>query len=518
MQHRETLPTFKSPSPPPDISHIGKYKIEALLNKGAMSYLYLAHDSENDRLVAVKILAPNLAEKKELIDRFLQEIEIIEKTAHENIVTVYESGKWEKGLYIAMEYIHGISLPQLIIDKTFSKNRSLEIVLKVSHALLHLHTHKIIHRDLKPENILITEDGGVKLIDFGIAELQSKSRKIPGSQKNAIIGTPSYMSPEQKENPDTVHYNTDIYSLAVITYEMLTGVLSSGKINLSLVDKRMGKILEKALHPNHQERTADIVDFITEISTYLRTSEDTGNHSAALSLLQKELLPETMPKYEDLEIGLTKTENHPYPSLYYEFFHLMDGSYFILLANTDTENPQSYLPIINIRGITHALLNPYLHSIEGKTFSLSSFATSLNELLFHDKLHKGILTTLLHINPKNETIEHITSMEESIYHLTSKGSMPRLLLGRTPPIGSFLDSEFFPTSDTFGPGDICFIHSFSHAGLDDETKGEIEKTTVDTLIHNRHTESGAMARLLFNTLENKDLSNAQNFTLSIFKL
>lgn len=515
---RETLPTFKSSAPAPDLTYIGKYKIEALLNKGVMSYLYLAHDLENKRLVAIKILAPNLAEQKELIDRFLQEIEIIEKIAHENIVSVYDSGKWEKGLYIAMEYIHGISLPRLIIDKAFSKKRSLEIILKVSYALLHLHTHNIIHRDLKPENILITEDGGVKLIDFGIAELKNKSRKTPGSPKNAIIGTPSYMSPEQKENPDAVHYNTDIYSLAVITYEMLTGVLSSGKINLALVDDKMALILEKALHPNHKERTSDVVDFISEISAYLRSTEDKGTNSAALSLLQKELLPEKMPKYEDLEIGLTKTENHPYPSLYYEFFHLIDGSYFILLANTESRDPQSYLPIINIRGISHALLNPYLHSIESKAFSLSAFASSLNEILYHDKLHKGILTTFLHINPKKETLEHITSMEESIYHLSAKSSIPRLLLGRTPPIGTSLDSEFFPTSDTFQAGDLCLIHSFSHPSLNDENKDLIEKTTTEALIHNRYSESGAISRLLFNTLDNKDTSNSQNFTLCIFKI
>ena len=326
------------------------------------------------------------------------------------------------------------------------------------------------------------------------------------------------MSPEQKENAAKVNYCTDIYSLAVITYEMLTGMLSYGKINLALVDEKIRPILKKALAGDARERTADIVDFITEVSTYLRDANEAIDHAESLSLLQKELLPDQMPRFDELEIGLSKTENHPVPSLYYEFFQLIDGTYFILLANADKQDAGSYLPIINIRGIAHALLNPYLHSISSKPFSLSDFASSLNELLFHDKLHKNTLTTLIHINPKKETLEHITSMEESIYHLPSSGSTPRLLLGRTPPIGSSLDSEFLLASDTFSSGDICLIHSFSHKGLSNETKGLIESTCIDTLIHNRYAESCALSRLLFNTLESKDISDSQDFTLAVFKL
>ena len=216
LQHQETLPTFIGDASPPEISHIGKYKIEAPLSRGSMSYLYLALDPENGRQVVIKVLAPALSEKKELIDRFLAETEIIEKTSHENIVQVYDSGKWEKGLFIAMERIHGISLTRFIVDNAFCKKRSLEIILSISYALLHLHTHHIIHRDLKPENILITEEGGVKLLDFGIAELKKKSRYKKRSVEKGIVGTPSYMSPEQKTDPSSVDYNTDIYALAVI--------------------------------------------------------------------------------------------------------------------------------------------------------------------------------------------------------------------------------------------------------------------------------------------------------------
>ncbi len=517
MKNRDTLPTYKNPPPDPSISMIGKYHIEACLHKGSMSYLYLAKDPQG-KLTTVKILAPNLSDQKDLIERFLLEAEIIAQAEHPNIVKVYESGKWEKGLYIAMEYIHGVSLTQFIETKAFSETAALEIVLKVSYALMHLHSHKIIHRDLKPENILITEDGNVKVIDFGIAELKKSTRNTPGFSKSPVIGTPSYMSPEQKDNPLSVHYNTDIYSLAIITYELLTGKLSFGKVHLAHIKPGLREILQKALEPDYHKRTEDIVDFIMEISAYLREKKEEDSPGVALRLIQEELLPKKLPTFEELEIGMHTSEDFFAPGIYYEFFHLTDGSYFVFLANTNGKNITSYLPIINLRAIAHTLLNPYLHSMTTKLFSLQAFAGKLNELLYYDKLHKNTHTTMLHILPASKTIEHITSMEESIYHIPSNGASPRLLLNKTPPLGKSVSSEFFPTIDNFYQGDICFIHSFSYSHLKEEEKDRIESLTIHTLLENKFVQSKALSRILFNTLDAKDSTSTQNFTLSLYRI
>ncbi len=518
MHQRDTLPTYKNPPVDPSVTKIGKYQIEACLHKGSMSFLYLAKDPAG-KLAAVKILAPNLVEQKDLVDRFLLEAKIITQASHINIVKVYESGKWEKGLYIAMEYIHGVSLTQFIETKAFSEIRSLEIVLKVSYALMHLHSHKIIHRDLKPENILITEDGNVKVIDFGIAELKKTTRNTPGFSKRPVIGTPSYMSPEQKENPLSVHYNTDIYSLAIITYELLTGSLSFGKVNLSLIKPGLREVLKKALEPNYENRTEDIVDYIMQITAYLKQErEENESPGAALKLIQAELVPKKLPQFDELEIGLHTSEDFFAPGLYYEFFRLTDGSYFVFLANTDGRNVTSYLPIINLRAIAHTLLNPYLHSMNAGIFSLQNFANKLNELLYYDRLHKNTHTTMLHIIPSNQTIAHITSMEESIYHVPSNGSTPRLLLNKTPILGKSPSSDFFPTIDNFIQGDICFIHSFSFSDLSDVEKDHLEHLTVKTLLENKFLQSRALSRILFNTLEGKHPSSTQNFALSLYKM
>lgn len=517
ISQRETLPTFKTPTPAPLISRIGNYKIESLLHKGSMSFLYLAKDLESQKLVAIKILRPELAQTKELVDRFILESKIIAKASHQNVVSVYECGKWEKGLFIAMEYIQGVTLTQFMKGHLLSKRRALEIIIKVGYGLMHLHSHKIIHRDLKPENIMINEEGEVKIIDFGIAEVMKSVRSTHGFATRPVIGTPSYMSPEQKKNPLSVSYNTDIYSLGVITYELLIGKLCFGKINLSLVDEKIRPILEGALHLDFHQRTPDIVDFITQIASYLR-KEASLTTTTSLKSISKQLLAGGIPKYDELEIGFCTSEAQAIPNIYYDFFHLVDGSYFILLANLDKEaDALSFLPIINMRGITHALLNPYLHNSEIKEFSLTNFARELNEILFHDKLHKNVFSTLLHIHPLHNTIEHITSMEEGIYHLPSKGNSPRLLLNRTPPLGSTLEDVFYPTSDTFSSQDICLLHSFSKPHLSEDQKANLGIKTTQTLTENKFSQSGSLAKTMFNTLE-VQTNDSDNFCLAIYRL
>ena len=118
--------------------------------------------------------------------------------------------------------------------------RALEIILQVAYALLHLHSHGVIHRDLKPENILITEEGEIKVIDFGIAQLHEEEKNVTDADR--FLGTPNYMSPEQKEDPSSVTFSSDIYSLGVILYELILGKLSFGIINLIALPKGLKKI------------------------------------------------------------------------------------------------------------------------------------------------------------------------------------------------------------------------------------------------------------------------------------
>ena len=166
-----------------------------------MSYLYLGMHPTQEIPIAIKVLSPKYMTHPEMVQRFSKEAEIINQTNHPNIIKLYGHGKWENGLYIAMEFAQGISLKQLILQQNLTVRSALDTILQVAYALLHLHSHGVIHRDLKPENILITNHGQIKVIDFGIAQLHADKSNDLLARKGQFIGTPTYMSPEQKRDP-----------------------------------------------------------------------------------------------------------------------------------------------------------------------------------------------------------------------------------------------------------------------------------------------------------------------------
>lgn len=276
---RPTIPPF----PPlheerefPLPERIGPYKIQALLEKGGMSLLYLATDPKSDVPLIVKVLSPRFLSHPEMTNRFLKEAEIIALADHPNIVKLLGYGSWEGGLYIAMEFIKGTSLRQYLVQTPLSLRKSLEMILEIAYALCHLHTHGVIHRDLKPENILVDEKGQIKVIDFGIAQLIDPleiEKNHENWGKKRLVGTPIYMSPEQRENPENVSYPSDIYSLGIVAYEVILGKLPGGQVRLSLMPKGFQKILSKALQPNISDRYMDIVDFISDLSSYAHSSD-----------------------------------------------------------------------------------------------------------------------------------------------------------------------------------------------------------------------------------------------------
>ncbi|MCB1114111.1 MAG: serine/threonine protein kinase [Chlamydiia bacterium] len=278
-----------NPSPKQIPETIGPYHIEKFLEKGGMSLLYLAKKPGEDLPVLIKILSEKFLENPQASERFLKEAEIIKKADHPNIVTLYDFGTWEGGLYIAMEYIHGISLRKYLKSEALSLKKAIEILLEISYALCHLHAHHIIHRDLKPENILITEDGHVKVIDFGIAQLLYHEG-IEKEKKPEFMGTPIYMSPEQKKAPDSVSYPSDIYSLGIIAYELMMGKIVKGHLYLSLLPKGIQKIIAKTLFPKVEDRYSDMVDFLSDLSDYFHSETLLKDETAKDKLIDQALL------------------------------------------------------------------------------------------------------------------------------------------------------------------------------------------------------------------------------------
>ncbi len=205
-----------------DENKLGRFEILAEIGRGAMGIVYKAKDPMLERTVAIKTINMSMdRDGAEMYEkRFYQEARAAGGLNHPNIVTVYDIGKTESACYMAMEYIEGAELRTLLLPgKPLPVPRALTIAAQVAEGLAYAHERGVVHRDIKPANIMVPESGAVKITDFGIARMRSSNVQ---TQTGMMMGSPKYMSPEQVIGKRADH-RSDIFSLGVILYEMLTG-------------------------------------------------------------------------------------------------------------------------------------------------------------------------------------------------------------------------------------------------------------------------------------------------------
>ena len=204
----------------------GRYQDCKEVGRGSMGVVYKARDPKIDRIVALKVLRQDRIATDTLVKRFFKEAKIIGRLAHPRIVTIYDIGEDNGTIYIAMEFLKGKPLSDLIGDKPFNAEKVIELGTQIAATLDYAHQEGVIHRDIKPSNIIINPDGQIKITDFGIAHIEDSSatlQTLPGE----IMGTPAYMSPEQVEG-HPVDCRSDIFSLGIILYELITGTRPFG--------------------------------------------------------------------------------------------------------------------------------------------------------------------------------------------------------------------------------------------------------------------------------------------------
>lgn len=213
--------------------HFGRYEIIKEVGKGAMGVVYQAHDPQIDRMVALKVLRRDRVTSEDLVKRFLKEAKAIGRLSHPNIVTVYDVGHDHDTIYIAMEFLEGTPLNQMITQGRLGLENIVDLGVQMAEAVDYAHQKGIVHRDVKPTNIIVTSNGQVKITDFGIARIEDPTAPQQ-TQAGEILGTPVYMSPEQVMGK-TVDGRSDLYSLGVILYELATGKRPFGGDNLAAI-------------------------------------------------------------------------------------------------------------------------------------------------------------------------------------------------------------------------------------------------------------------------------------------
>ncbi len=197
---------------------LGKYELHTLIGEGAMGIVWKAYDTVLRRYVALKLLSSHFRKTKEMQERFLREARAAGAIQHPNIVTVYDLGDVDGQLFIAMELVEGRDLSDIItLREPMALERKLDLVIELLDGLHFAHQRGVIHRDVKPSNVRVVPDGRVKIMDFGIARLQSAD----ASGSGAIVGTPTYMAPEQITN-GAITPATDIFAVGCMLYELLS--------------------------------------------------------------------------------------------------------------------------------------------------------------------------------------------------------------------------------------------------------------------------------------------------------
>jgi eukaryotic-like serine/threonine-protein kinase len=287
-----------------------RYEILAILGQGGMGTVYKAHDNELDRLVALKVIRPELTTDPEMLRRFKQELILARQVTHRNVIRIFDLGQAGGVKFITMEYVEGQDLRSVLKEKgKLSPEEAGRIILQICRALEAAHGEGVVHRDLKPQNIMMDPTGRAYVMDFGIA----RSASLPGmTQTGALIGTPEYMSPEQAKG-EKLDERSDLFSLGVILYELLTGQspyysetplatlwkrIQEKAKPLSEVDpslpKQVSDIVEKALEIEPENRFANAKEFGNYIEVWLGISMATLSpiqFPVAAPVAAKKILP-----------------------------------------------------------------------------------------------------------------------------------------------------------------------------------------------------------------------------------
>jgi serine/threonine protein kinase len=267
---------FAAPQPAELAPHFPHLEILELLGQGGMGAVYKARQRQLNRLVALKILPPEVAQDPAFAERFQREAQALAQLSHPQIVSVYDSGKANGLYFFVMEFVDGLNLRRMLAEGKLAPGEALAIVPQICEALQYAHDEGVVHRDIKPENILLDKKGRVKIADFGLARLMGASRPditLTGTQQ--VMGTPHYMAPEQMERPQTVDHRADIYSLGVVFYEMLTGELPLGRFQPPSkkveVDVRLDEVVLRSLEKEPERRYQQVSSVKSDVEMITRT-------------------------------------------------------------------------------------------------------------------------------------------------------------------------------------------------------------------------------------------------------
>ncbi|MEN8202996.1 MAG: protein kinase, partial [Bacteroidota bacterium] len=316
------------------LQRVHHYNIIEELGKGGMGIVYKAKDTRLNRIVALKLLSPHLADDPGTKKRFLREAQLAASLQHQNICSIHDIGETPDGqLYISMDLYEGETLQKLILKDLPTTDQMLMYAIQITEGISAAHKNGIVHRDIKPGNIIITKEGAVKILDFGLAK---QAGRYDSTQTGKALGTISYLSPEQAQGQKVDHL-TDIWSLGVVLYEMATGILPfsheyEAAVIYSILDKsplppteiredfpeEIERIIYKCLRKKKKERYQSATEILIDLNTCLTNLLPKSGQKAEVPHPRKRLserrlltiIASEIVNYSELLKGLGEEQSH----------------------------------------------------------------------------------------------------------------------------------------------------------------------------------------------------------------
>lgn len=460
MAEEPLQPAFDSSSQPSFPVQIGPYHIENCLKKGTFNDLYLGLDPDTAEPVAIKTITDRTLNRPDLKEHFFREASFLSQIAHPNIVKFFQLGNWPLGHYLAMEYLTGPSLRQMILKNAFSLGGALELLLDLAKAIQYLHSHHILHCDLKPENILMDGEGNPKIIDFSIARKKNTPYRERSLAEQGFLGTPTYMSPERKEGGHELSYSSDIYSLAIIAYEMILGKLSHGVIHLALMPRGLHKVFSKALQPKPEDRYQEIDGLIEDLKSYLDSPSfqkdmESGSSSSyvaeRLYQAQIRLLPLHQPFFGKMKIGVINHREIHFSGIYHDFFEMADQCYSVVMVEPPTHDADGVVYIAVVRGMIRALA-PLARDPE-------HFLLLLNEQLLKDPIKQQFSMSYLILHPQQQELSYYSLQHTKLWHLPIETRQAKLIEAPNDKLGARPHPIFKAAKCRWARGDQIILHN-----------------------------------------------------------
>jgi serine/threonine-protein kinase len=386
---------------------IGHYEIIALLGSGGMGEVYLAQDTRLGRKIALKLLPTLFTRDEDRLRRFEQEARVASALNHPNICMIHDVGETEDGRHdIAMEYVDGVTLRQHLTETRMQVGEALDVVVQVASSLAAAHEAGIVHRDIKPENIILRRDGYIKVLDFGLAKLtdQQAAELVVGQRARVktdtgiVMGTSSYMSPEQARGLE-VDARTDVWSLGVVLYEMLAGCVpfdgdTNSDVIVAILDReplplehyspglpaRLQDVVSKALSKRSEDRyqtvkelTVDLRSLRQGFDSHIRNPKEAATQTSKIAARATSSLDHLMGGIKEHQRGVVL-------ALATLLLVLPMSAYLYLNKSSNTIDSLAALPFVNADpnteylsdGITESLINSLSEVPDLKVISFSS--------------------------------------------------------------------------------------------------------------------------------------------------